>query len=46
MIEDDIEKETPTAKESIVPLKNPVTAKRKKPIVPKEDPPSPRKSVR
>jgi len=41
-----IEKETPATKESIAPLKNPVTAKRKNPVGPKEDPPSPRKSVR
>jgi hypothetical protein len=46
LVEASIEKETPTAKESIAPLKNPITAKRKKPVVPKEDPPSPRKSVR
>ena len=45
MVEADIEKETPTTKESIAPLKKLVTAKRKKPVVPKEDPPSPRKSV-
>jgi uncharacterized protein YfcZ (UPF0381/DUF406 family) len=38
LVEDVIEKETPTTKESIAPLKNLV--------VPKEEPPSPRKSVR
>jgi hypothetical protein len=46
LVEDAIEKETPTTKESISPLKKHVTSKRKNPIVPKEDPPSPRKSVR
>jgi predicted RNase H-like nuclease (RuvC/YqgF family) len=46
LVEAAIEKETPTAKESIAPLKNPVIAKRKKLVVPKEDPPSTRKSVR
>ena len=46
LVEAAIEKETPTTKESIAPLKENVTAKRKKPDVPKEDPPSTRKSVR
>jgi hypothetical protein len=46
LVEASIEKDTPTTKESISPSKNHVTAKRKKPVVPKEDPPSPRKSVR
>jgi hypothetical protein len=46
LVEAAIEKETPTTKESIAPLKKPVTVKRKKHVVPKEDPPSPRKSVR
>jgi len=46
LVEVDIEKEKPTAKESIAPLKQPITAKRKKTVVPKEGPPSPRKSVR
>jgi predicted RNase H-like nuclease (RuvC/YqgF family) len=49
LVEATIEKETPTTKESIAPLKNPFTAKRNNPInpvVPKEDPLSPRKSVR
>jgi hypothetical protein len=45
LVEVVIEKETPTAKESIAPLNKLVTAKRKKLVVPKEDPPSPRKSV-
>jgi predicted RNase H-like nuclease (RuvC/YqgF family) len=46
LVEVSIEKKTPTTKERIAPLKKHVTAKRKKPVVPKEDPPSPRKSVR
>jgi predicted RNase H-like nuclease (RuvC/YqgF family) len=46
LVEVVIEKETQATKESIAPLKNHVTAKNKKPVVPKEDPPSPRKSVR
>ena len=46
LVEAAIEKETLIAKESIAPLKKLVTAKRKKPVVPKEGPPSPRKSVR
>jgi hypothetical protein len=46
LVEAAIEKETPTTKESITPLKKLVTAKRKNPVVPKEDPPPPRKSVR
>jgi hypothetical protein len=46
LVEAAIEKETQTTMESIAPLNKPVTAKRKKPFVPKEDPPSPRKSVR
>jgi len=46
LVEAAIEKETPAAKESIAPLKKHVTAKRKKPVGPKEDPPSLRKSVR
>ena len=46
LVEVAIEKETPATKESIAPLKQPITAKNKKLVVPKEDPPSPRKSVR
>jgi hypothetical protein len=46
LVEAAIEKETPTVKESIAPLKKPVIAKRKKSVVPNEDPPSTRKSVR
>jgi hypothetical protein len=46
LVEAAIENETPTAKESISPLKNPFTAKRKNLVVPKEDAPSTRKSVR
>ena len=46
LVEVSIEKETPATKESIAPLKKHVTTKRKKLVVPKEDPPSPRKSVR
>ena len=46
LVEVSFEKKTPKAKESIAPLKKHVTAKRKTPIEPKEDPPSPRKSVR
>ena len=45
-VEDAIEKETPAAKENIAPLKKLVTAKRKNHVGPKEDPLSPRKSVR
>jgi hypothetical protein len=46
LVEVVIEKETLAAKESIAPMKKPITAKRKKHVVPKEDPLSPRKSVR
>ena len=46
LVEVVIEKETPVAKESIAPLKKPITTKRKEPVVPKEDPLSLRKSVR
>jgi hypothetical protein len=46
LVEDTIEKETPIVKESITPLKNPVIAKRKKHVVPNEDPPPTRRSVR
>jgi hypothetical protein len=46
LVEATIEKEKLVAKESITPLKKPVTAKRKNHFVPKEGPPSPRKSVR
>ena len=46
LVEVAIEKETPTVKESIAPLKKPVISKRKKSVVPNEDPPSIRKSVR
>jgi hypothetical protein len=45
-VEASIEKETPTIKERKTPLKKPIIAKRKKFVVPKEDPPSIRKSVR
>jgi hypothetical protein len=38
LVEAIIEKETPATKENIAPLKKLVTAKRKKPVVPKEDP--------
>jgi hypothetical protein len=46
LVEATIEKETPTTKESIALLNNPITAKRKKLVGPKEDPLYPRKSVR
>jgi chromosome segregation ATPase len=46
LVEAAIEKEKPTAKESIAPVKKPATAKGKKPVVPKGGPPSPRRSVR
>ena len=46
LIEATIEKETPVVKESTAPLKNPVIAKKNKFVVPNEDPPSTRKSVR
>jgi hypothetical protein len=54
LVEDAIEKETSSIKESIAPVKKSVIAKKKKPIiankkksvVPNEDPPSTRKSVR
>jgi hypothetical protein len=46
LVEAAIEKETLAAKESIAPLKNPITTKINNPNVPKEDPPSTRKSVR
>jgi phage shock protein A len=45
-VESSIEKEKPTAKESIDPVKKPATAKGKKHVVPKGSPPSPRRSVR
>jgi chemotaxis regulatin CheY-phosphate phosphatase CheZ len=38
LVEASIEKETSTVKESTTPLKNPVIAKKKKPVVPNEDP--------
>jgi hypothetical protein len=41
-----IEKETLGVKEIITPLKKPVITKRKKSVVPNEDPPSTRMSVR
>jgi hypothetical protein len=46
LVEASIEKETSTVKESTTPLKNPIIVKKKKPVVPNEDPPSTRKSVR
>jgi hypothetical protein len=46
LVEASIEKVTPGTKESIAPLKKPVTTKRKNPVGPKEDPLSPRKTVR
>jgi hypothetical protein len=46
LVEASIEKETSAVKEIPAPLKNPVMAKKKKPVVPNEDPPSTRKSVR
>jgi hypothetical protein len=46
LVEAAIEKETPIVKEITTPLKNPVIAKKKKSVVPNEDPPSTRKSVR
>jgi hypothetical protein len=46
LVEAAIEKETRTTKESIAPLKNPITTKRKKFVGPKEDPLSPRKTAR
>jgi hypothetical protein len=46
LVEAAIEKEKPSSKESIAPLKKHVTSKRKKLVIPKEGPPSPRKSVR
>jgi hypothetical protein len=46
LIEAAIEKETLVAKERIAPLKKPITTKINNPNVPKEDPPSTRKSVR
>jgi hypothetical protein len=46
LVEATIEKETVATKDNIAPLKKPVTSKKKKPIGPKEDPLSPRKSVR
>ena len=46
LVEDSIEKETPVVKENKTPLRKPVISKRKKSIVPNEDPPSTRKSVR
>ena len=53
LVEDAIEKETPTVKESITPQKRPASSKKKTTIskkeksdVPKEDPRSIRKSVR
>jgi hypothetical protein len=46
LVESAIEKETPVVKENKTPLRKPVIAKRKKSVVPNEDPPSTRKSVR
>ena len=46
LVEASIEKYTSVVKESRTLFKNPVIAKKKKPIVPNEDPPSTRKSVR
>jgi hypothetical protein len=46
LVEAAIENETPAVKESIAPLKKPNTTKRKNHVVPKEDPPSKRRSVR
>jgi hypothetical protein len=46
LVEAAIEKEKPTAKESIALVKKPSTSKGKNPIVPKGGPPSPRRSVR
>jgi hypothetical protein len=46
LVEDAIEKETLATKESTTPLKNHVIAKKKKSVVPNEDPPFSRKSVR
>ena len=46
LVEYTIEKETPTVNEGTTPLKNHVIGKKKKSIVPNEDPPSTRKSVR
>jgi hypothetical protein len=46
LVEAAIEKETPAVKDSIAPLKKPVIAKKKNYVVPNEDPPSTRKSVR
>jgi chromosome segregation ATPase len=46
LIEAAIEQEKPTAKESIVPVKKPTTAKGKHVVLPKGSPPSTRRSVR
>ena len=46
LVEAAIEKEKPTTKESIVPVKKPITAKGKRSVVPKGSPPSTRRSVR
>jgi hypothetical protein len=46
LVEAAIEDDKPTAKESTTTLKNPVNAKKKKSVVPIEDPLSTRKSVR
>jgi hypothetical protein len=46
LIEDVIEQEKPTAKESIVPVKKPSTAKGNHVVFPKGIPPSTRRSVR
>jgi hypothetical protein len=46
LVEAAIEKENPVAKESIAPVKKPVTAKGKHVVVPKGSPPSTRRSVR
>jgi hypothetical protein len=46
LVEAAIEKETLAVNESTTPLKKPIIAKRKNSIVPNEDPPSIRKSMR
>jgi hypothetical protein len=46
LVESSIEKENPTAKESITLVKKPTTTKGKKPVVQRGSPPSPRRSVR
>jgi hypothetical protein len=46
LVEAAIEKEKPATKESIVPVKKPITVKGKHIVVPKGSPPSTRGSVR